>query len=92
MQPFFAYYLLFFAADFFCHSSTTTSKGLARNIEEYVPKNIPAVIIKAKYFVEAGPTNTSARSTRMTVSDVLIERVYTWLKLVPTVWENVAPT
>ena len=39
----------------FCHSSTKTKSGEARKIEEYVPKNIPAVSIRAKYLVETGP-------------------------------------
>ena len=50
-----------------------TSKGLARNIDEYVPKNIPAVSINAKYLVDTGPKKNKARSTRMTVSEVAID-------------------
>ena len=54
---------------------TITSSGEARNMDEYVPKNIPAVIIIANTFVVAGPKNTRARSTMITVEDVAIERV-----------------
>ena len=52
-----------------------TKSGLARKIDEYVPKNIPAVSIIAKTLVLDGPKKTKARSAIMTVDEVAIERV-----------------
>jgi hypothetical protein len=60
---------LFFA----CHSDIKTRSGEARKIDEYVPKNIPAVSINAKYFVVIGPKKNRARSTRITVNEVQID-------------------
>jgi len=57
----------------FCLSDTNTKSGDARKIDEYVPKNIPAVSIRAKYLVETGPKKNNARSTKMTVNEVLID-------------------
>ena len=52
-----------------------TKSGLAKKIEEYVPKNIPAVSIIAKTFVLEGPKNTKARRAIMTVPEVAIDLV-----------------
>ena len=52
-----------------------TNNGLAKKIEEYVPKNIPAVSIMAKTFVLVGPKNTSARRAMITVDEVAIDLV-----------------
>jgi len=60
---------------FFCVLLTITNNGLAKKIDEYVPKNIPAVSIIAKTFVLVGPKKTRARSVIITVEDVAIERV-----------------
>ncbi len=59
-----------------CHSSTKTRRGEAKKIEEYVPKNIPAVNIKAKYFVDSGPKKKRDNKTIITVSEVKIDRIY----------------
>ena len=66
----------------------TTSKGDARNIEEYVPKNSPTVRTRAKFFVEAGPKKYKESKTRITVKEVLIDLVKVWLKLMPTVFSK----
>ena len=54
-------------------------------MEEYVPKNIPAVSIRAKYFVETGPKKNNASNTRITVNEVQIDRTYDCSKLLPTI-------
>jgi hypothetical protein len=59
----------------FWKCSAYTRSGLARKIDEYVPKNIPAVSMRANTFVEAGPKKKSARSAIITVREVLIDRV-----------------
>ena len=46
---------------------------------------MPAVKVRAKYFVEAGPKKYKTSKARITVSDVLIERVKVCLMLFPTV-------
>ncbi len=58
-----------------CKLFTITRSGLARKIDEYVPKNIPAVNIMAKIFVLVGPKKTRARRTIITVEDVAIDLV-----------------
>ena len=50
-----------------------------------MPKNIPAVSIRAKYLVETGPKKNKARRTRITVREVQIERTNDCSKLLPTV-------
>ena len=67
-----------------CHSSVRTRRGEAKKIDEYVPKNIPAVSISAKYLVETGPKKKSARSTRITVREVQIDLTKDCSKLEPT--------
>jgi len=66
----FIFYLAFLAFI----SCTHTKSGEARKIEEYVPKNIPAVSMSAKYLVVTGPKKKSAKSTRMTVREVQMDR------------------
>ena len=68
-------YLYIYFPFFFCELLVITSNGLAKKIDEYVPKNIPAVSIIAKIFVLAGPKNTRASNAIITVDDVAIERV-----------------
>ena len=66
-----------------------TIKGIgessAKKIEEYVPKNIPAINIRAKYEVVAGPKKNKARRTRITVKEVLMDRTYDCSRLLPTI-------
>ena len=54
-------------------------------MEEYVPKNIPAVSINAKYFVDSGPKKKRDNKTIMTVREVKTDLIYDWFKLFPTV-------
>ena len=57
-----------------CKPSTITRSGEATKIEEYVPKNIPTIRTSAKFFVATGPKKNNAIRTKITVSDVFIER------------------
>lgn len=66
---------LFNSDYFFFPPPKTTRSGDARKILEYVPKNIPIVSTSAKYRVDSGPNTNRARSTKITVSEVFIERV-----------------
>ena len=49
---------------------------------------MPTVSMSAKFLVVSGPKKKSARSTKTTVSEVLIERTIVWFKLFPTVSSN----
>ena len=60
----------------FCFYSNRTKNGEARKIEEYVPKNIPAVSIKAKYLVDSGPKKNNASKTIITVTEVKMDLMY----------------
>lgn len=59
---------------FFCKDSTITSRGDAKNIDEYVPKNIPTMSISEGYFIVVGPKKNKENKAKMTVSEVAKER------------------
>src|SRR3990167_9560190 len=46
---------------------------------------MPVVSIRAKYLVVTGPKKNKARSTRITVKEVLMDRTYDCSKLNPTI-------
>ena len=67
-QTNYSIFLLLFA---FC--CQRTNNGDARNIDEYVPKNIPAVSIIAKRRVESGPHIANAIRASITLRAVAID-------------------
>ena len=51
-------------------------RGVAKNIEEYVPAIIPMIRTSAKFCVASLPTKNKARSAKSVVREVLIDRIY----------------
>lgn len=61
-----------------------TRSGLAKKTDEYEPKNIPAARVIANTLVDSGPKKNKASKTIIVESDVLIDRAYVSVKLLPT--------
>ena len=70
---------------YFLIFSQTTKTGLAKNIEEYVPINIPMDKAKTKDFIEPPPKNKMESKTKSVVTEVFTERLIVWLTLELTV-------
>jgi hypothetical protein len=64
-----------FANNYFLFFSQTTSKGLAKNIELYVPIKIPIDKAKIKSRIDDPPKNKIESNTNKVVAEVLIERM-----------------
>ena len=64
----------FYELLFPCHLSTSVRSGEAINIDEYVPKNIPAANVKEKIRVDSGPHKTKQTRTIIVERDVFSER------------------
>lgn len=77
--------LFYFWGFFFCIPSAKIRSGEATNIDEYVPTAIPVIRTSENIFVASGPKKYRAKSTIITVSEVLIERANDCDKLLPTI-------
>lgn len=71
----FLFFNYFFFLPLSCQPLTITNIGLAKKIDEYVPKIIPTVSVIANNLVLEGPKKTRANSTKIVVREVIIDLV-----------------
>ena len=72
-----AYLLVFLigSAFFELYKCNVTKRGLAMNIDEYVPTTTPIIKASVKYLTDSPPKRNTAKRERRTVNEVFIERI-----------------